>query len=133
MSNQYSVVLFDGVCNLCNSAVNFLIRHDTAKKLRFASLQSEIGKNYLSRFSINNDLNSIILIEDNRCFIKSSAALRICRNLDGWPKSLIIFIIIPQPLRNLVYMWFAKRRYKFFGKRDSCLLPTKEVSDRFLK
>lgn len=133
MSNRYSVVLFDGVCNFCNSSVNFLIHHDPSKKIRFASLQSEIGKNYLSRFSINNDLDSIILIEDNRYFIKSTAALRICRHLTGWPKLFIIFIIVPKPLRNLIYMWFAKRRYKFFGKRDSCsLLPPKEVSDRFL-
>jgi predicted DCC family thiol-disulfide oxidoreductase YuxK len=133
MSNQYSVVLFDGVCNFCNSSVNFLIQHDSSKKLRFASLQSEIGRNYLSRFSINNDLNSIILIEDHRHYNKSTAALRICRHLTGWPKLLIILIVIPKPLRNLIYMWFAKRRYTFFGKRDSCLLlPPKEVSDRFL-
>lgn len=132
-----TVILFDGVCNLCNNSVNFVIDHDKAGKFKFSALQSAEATPYLDkckRFdrAAESLLGSILLIEENRCYDKSTAALRIAKQLDGlWPV-LYGFIIIPKFMRDAVYNWIAQNRYKWFGQLDACRLPTPELRQRFL-
>ncbi|MBA4495277.1 thiol-disulfide oxidoreductase DCC family protein [Paenactinomyces guangxiensis] len=133
LDTDRAVILFDGVCNFCNKWVNLVIRHDPHGEFHFASLQSETGQSLLSANGLQSaDLDSIVLIDKDGCFTHSTAVLRICRKLDGWWKFLYFFIIVPRPLRNIVYRWVAKHRYQFFGKQDSCMIPTKEIRSRFL-
>ena len=127
-----SIVLFDGVCNFCNDSVNFIIRHDKAKRFRFATLQSETGLAIRARHEIDDDVGSIILVEDNQVFTHSTAALRIAKNLGGIYSLARIFIIIPAPIRDFFYKLFAKNRYRMFGKKDVCMIPTPDVRERFL-
>jgi|TARA_B110000908_G_C10266295_1_gene464303 predicted DCC family thiol-disulfide oxidoreductase YuxK len=127
------LVLFDGVCNLCNSSVQYVIKHDRYNKFKFASLQSDAAKEILLQFNENNsDLNSIILIDNNKIFKKSLAVLRLLKILGGVYTLLYIFIIIPKPLRDWVYDYIAKNRYKWYGKKDSCMIPTKELKNKFI-
>lgn len=130
---DHAIVLFDGVCNLCNNSVNFIIDRDSAGHFKFASLQSEEGQALLQRFAYPADyLNSILLVENGTCYHSSSAALRIAKKLGrGWPL-FYAFIVIPPPLRNLIYDWIAKNRYRWFGKQDHCRIPTPELRARFL-
>ncbi|MFC4768437.1 thiol-disulfide oxidoreductase DCC family protein [Effusibacillus consociatus] len=131
--NNTSLVLFDGVCNFCNYWVNFIIRRDRHRRFRFASLQSETAQAMLAQFFTHAQIpDSIVLIEKQKCFTQSTAVLHICKKLDGLWKLLFIFILVPKPLRDWVYRWVAKNRYKFWGRRDSCMNPTKDVRDRFL-
>ncbi|MDF2858739.1 MAG: thiol-disulfide oxidoreductase family protein [Neobacillus sp.] len=127
------IILFDGVCNLCNSSVQFIIKRDQLAKFQFASLQSEIGQKLLRKYDYNQDLNSFILIEDEKIYIKSSAALRVCMNLNGLWKYLSIFRIIPPSIRDYIYEIIAKNRYKWFGKQETCMIPTPEMKQRFLE
>jgi len=128
-SQNRRVVLFDGVCNLCNGAVQFIIRRDLHARFQFAALQSEAAAKLLRT---GPTLDSFVLMEGDRVFTKSAAALRIARGLRfPWPL-LFIFWLIPRPLRDLVYDWVASHRYAWFGKRDSCMLPTPELRQRFL-
>ena len=130
-----SIILFDGVCNLCNTSVNFIIKHDTNNHFRFASLQSDAAKEQLLHNNIKNDknqLDSIILIENNHIYYQSTAALLILKKLK-FPINLgYVFIIIPVFIRDTVYHFIAKNRYKWFGKKDICRIPTKEELDKFL-
>ena len=128
------VILFDGVCNFCNGAVNFIIQRDKKSLIKFAALQSEAGRKLLQRFNLPIDeLSSIILIEDGNVFTQSSAALKLCKYLTGlWPL-MYGFIIVPLFLRDGIYKWIAKNRYKWFGKKDHCMIPTPEVRTRFLQ
>lgn len=126
------IILFDGECNFCNSSIQFIIKRDKKAHFTFASLQSEIGKTYREQFGISKDVDSLVLIEGERCFIKSSAALRISKKLDGRWKLFSAFLLIPPPLRNVCYDVIAKNRYKWFGKQESCMLPTTEIKKRFL-
>ena len=139
-----AVVLFDGVCNFCNSSVNFVIEHDRDGYFKFAPLQSEVGMKLAAEHGLNSKvtdveagngsvpIDSVILIEDNRSYIHSTAALRIARRL-GPPWSwLYVFIIVPAAIRDLIYKLFAKHRYKIFGRKDECMLPSPEVRARFL-
>ncbi|RAL22683.1 thiol-disulfide oxidoreductase DCC family protein [Thermoflavimicrobium daqui] len=134
ISKNDAVILFDGVCNFCNGAVQFVIRHDSRGLFRFASLQSSIAKQLLSDHSISHTLDSVILIEGDHYYTESTAILKICRQLDGflW-KCLYGLIIIPKPLRDIGYRLFAKYRYKLFGKQESCMIPTPEIRQRFLE
>lgn len=127
------IVLFDGVCNLCNHAVIFIIDRDHQKKYRFASLQSSIGQDLLRRFQLpTHTMDSLVLISKERVFVKSTAALKIARNLDGlWPLAYM-FIIVPSFIRNAFYDLIAKYRYKIFGKSESCRYPSDELKLRFL-
>jgi len=130
---QNATVLFDGVCNFCNDSVNFIIRRDSKGYFKFAPLQSEAGKKLLEEFEIDAiETDSIVLIENNRAFTYSSGALRIARNLDGLWSGFYGLIIVPKFLRDFCYKQFAKRRYSFFGKKDTCMIPTPEVRERFL-
>ena len=127
------VILFDGVCNLCNGAVQFVIKHDANKQFRFASLQSEFGQKILLKNGFDTEsLKSFILIENNKIYTKSTAALRVAKKLNaGWPL-LYGFIIIPSFIRNGVYNFIAKNRYKWFGKQDACWMPTPDLKSRFI-
>lgn len=126
------IILFDGECNFCDNSVQFIIKRDPKGKFKFASLQSNIGKEFIKRFNVPEDMDSIVLIEDNKCYFKSSAALRICGNLNGIWKIFHLLIILPRPLRDLFYGIIAKNRYKWFGKKDVCILPNPEIRNRFL-
>ncbi len=128
-----SVILFDGVCNLCNSFVQFVIKHDRKERFRFASLQSDFAEKELANSFIDNQkMSTVILLENGKLYSKSTAALRILKKLNGlWPL-LYIFIIVPAFLRNVVYNLIARNRYKWFGKKDSCMIPSPELQRRFL-
>lgn len=126
------VVLFDGVCNFCNGAVNFIIRHDRRKKFKFAPLQSKIGQEMKAKYGVDRDIDSIILVEDGQAFAHSTAGLRIARRLGGIWSLGYVFIIIPASLRDFCYRLFAKYRYRLFGRQDACMLPTPDVRERFL-
>jgi predicted DCC family thiol-disulfide oxidoreductase YuxK len=127
------IVLFDGVCNLCNGAVQFIIRHDKKNIFMFASLQSEVGRKILEQYNFPLDeLNSFILIENNKAYTRSTGALRVAKKINGlWPL-LYGFIIIPKFIRDSIYNWVAGNRYKWFGKKDACMIPTPELKARFL-
>ena len=127
------LVLFDGVCNLCNSAVQFIIKHDKKNIFRFTSLQSETGQQLLHQYNFPaNELNSFILIENNKAYDRSTAALRVAKKLNGILPMLYSFIIIPKFLRDSIYNWVARNRYKWFGKKEECMIPTAELKARFL-
>ncbi len=127
------IILFDGVCNFCNSSVNFIINRDSEKKILFASLQSETGQKLLKQFNLpTENFTSLVLVSGDEFFTKSDAGLRIAKMLDGGWKTLYITKIIPRFIRNFIYDLIANNRYKIFGKSDHCMLPTKEVRERFL-
>lgn len=119
----YPLVLFDGYCNLCNGAVNCIIRHDRKKQFRFVPLQSPAGKILISRFQVPENMDSVILIKNNLCFIESDAGLQIIRIL-GFPWNLFgMFWIIPKKIRNRIYRWIARNRYRWFAKKVTCTIP----------
>lgn len=125
------IVLFDGECHFCDASVQFIIKRDPTAQFVFASLQSEIGKEYLSSYHVS-DVNSFVLIEEGRYFVKSTAALRIAKRLNGlWPL-MYSFIIVPAAVRNIFYEMIAKNRYKWFGKKEVCELPSPDIRKRFL-
>jgi predicted DCC family thiol-disulfide oxidoreductase YuxK len=126
------IILFDGVCNLCNNSVKFIIKRDTSGYFKFASLQGETGQRLLKKHSLNYDLNSFVLIEKEKVYIKSSAALRVCSQLDGAWLLLSIFRFLPPLFRDFLYDIVAKNRYKWFGKEESCILPLPKWKQRFL-
>jgi len=133
MKNIYKIILFDGVCNLCNNAVTFVIKHDKKDRFRFAALQSDIGKDYVLKFKIDpSETDSIILIDGENYFIKSTAALYISKSLSGAYPLFFVFIIVPLFFRNWIYDYIAKNRYKWFGRKDNCMIPTPDLKDKFL-
>lgn len=127
------IILFDGICNFCNGAVNFTIKRDKKKVIKFAALQSESGAQLLQQYGLPaNDLRSFLFIENGKVYNRSTAALKVCRHLTGlWPLCYA-FIIVPAFIRNGIYDFIAKNRYKWFGQRQECMLPTPEVRARFL-
>ena len=132
--NKTLIILFDGVCNLCNGFVQFLIKRDPAGKFRFSALQSDFGRSQLIRFNLNPDLlHSVIVIDGDNVLQRSDAALRIVNQLGGPWKILNAFKIFPKSLRDALYSWLARNRYKVFGKRDSCMIPTPELKARFIE
>ena len=128
------VVLFDGVCNLCNGSVRFVIERDPHKHFQFAPLQSETATTLIGRTADPLAMpDSIVLVDDGRLYVRSTAALRIARRLRfPWPL-LWLFMAVPRPLRDWVYDVIARHRYGWFGRRDTCMVPTKEIRDRFLE
>ncbi len=128
------IILFDGLCNLCNSSVQFIIKRDKKKQFRFASLQSSFGTKQLHAFGLSvNELYSIILANEETYLQKSDAALEIARNLrQPWPL-LYAFKIVPRFFRDWIYDLIAKNRYTWFGKKDSCMIPTQELKSRFIE
>ena len=129
----FALILFDGVCNLCNSSVNFIIKRDKNNYFKFVSLQSDIAKKILVQNNFLNQKNeSIILIENNIIYQKSTAALKIAKHLSGIWKLFYIFILTPKFIRNFFYDIIAKNRYKWFGKREVCMIPDEKVKEKFL-
>jgi predicted DCC family thiol-disulfide oxidoreductase YuxK len=128
------IVLFDGVCNLCSAVVVFTIERDPKRKFMVAPLQSDTGQALLKKFNLSAErFDSFVLIEDDRCYSRSTATLRVVRRLTGlWPV-LYALIIIPRPIRDWIYDFVAKNRYRWFGKKDQCMVPTADVKSRFLE
>jgi len=127
------IILFDGVCNFCNSAVNFVIKRDKKSVLKFAPFQSEFAEKILINHHLSaEDLSTFLFIENNKIYTKSTAALRVSKYLKGvWPL-LYGFIIVPKFIRDGIYNWIAKNRYQWFGKKEICMIPTADVRARFL-
>jgi predicted DCC family thiol-disulfide oxidoreductase YuxK len=127
------IVLFDGVCKFCNSSVNFLIDHDCKGRLRFAALQSPTGQALLERFGLRKTrFDTLVLVEGKRCYLRSTAALRIATYLDGWWWLAAMGLFVPSFLRDYAYDIFARNRYRWFGTLDACRMPTPEMRQRFL-
>lgn len=134
MKDGKHILLFDGVCNLCNASVQFVLRRDKKENFLFAPLQSPIAEKLLAGNSnYITDLHSIVLIKNGEIFDESSAALYTAKELSaGWPLLYYLFIWWPKSIRDAIYRFVAKRRYKWFGKRDACSIPDKNYQDRFL-
>lgn len=131
--NETSILLFDGVCNLCNGVVQFIIKNDPKGKFRFASLQSEAGQTLLKEFGLKtDDFDTFVLVRGNEYFIRSTAVLRVLNELGGMWKLFSVLWIFPAPLRDLFYNAIANSRYKLFGRRESCMVPTAALKQRFL-
>lgn len=133
MSSQYKIILFDGICNLCNGAVNFFITHDKKNVFRFAALQSDTGIELQKKFGLDPDkIDSFILIDGDNYYRKSTAALKLTLFM-GFPYYLLFpFLLIPPFIRNFVYDIIARYRYKWFGKKETCRIPTPEEREKFL-
>jgi len=132
--NKDSVILFDGVCNLCNSSVNFIIDRDKKKLFRFASLQSDAGKELLKKYgSDSENLDSVVIVTNDKLYKKSSAALKIASMLPAPYPLISVFRIIPIYMRDKIYDYIAANRYKWFGKKDSCRMPDADLKSRFLE
>jgi predicted DCC family thiol-disulfide oxidoreductase YuxK len=130
---MHPIILFDGVCNLCNSSVQFILKRDRRGKFRFASLQGPAGQALLQRSGLPaNHLDSFVLVENNKVYTRSSGALRVLWLLGGAWSLLYSLMIIPRPVRDGVYDWVARHRYRWFGKEESCWLPRPEWKSRFL-
>ena len=127
------ILLFDGHCNLCNAWVQYVVKRDSSSRIRFASLQSGAGRRLLEEHKIDeNYIDSLVLFEEERFSVSSNAALRTLSYFDGWERHLIFLSVVPRSLRDLVYRFIAKNRYKWFGRREQCMVPTAELSKRFL-
>ncbi len=136
MAHQRPVILFDGVCNLCNSAVQWVIERDKEGRFDFASLQSDAARRELGKVMDPNEIDalpdSIVLLDSDGVHVRSAAALRILRGLDSWFLLLRLGVVLPRPIRDAVYNMVARNRYRWFGRRDTCMTPTPEVAARFL-
>lgn len=133
MHSSYPIILFDGVCNFCNDSINTLIKLDKKGVFKFAPIQSEIGQRYLKALNYSDpDISTVVLICDGRLYTKSDAALQTFKHLGSWWRFLRVFTIVPKPIRNAVYDFIAKNRYKWFGKKEECMIPTPEIRARFL-
>jgi predicted DCC family thiol-disulfide oxidoreductase YuxK len=131
------IILFDGVCNLCNASVQFVIERDPTAIFRFAALQSDFGQSILAKNGIytegsSSDFDSIILVENGQVYDRSTAALRIAKRLSGGIKFMAIFLVVPKFIRDFFYKIIARNRYRWFGKQETCWLPTKALKARFL-
>ena len=130
--NDNPIILFDGVCNLCSGAVQFVIERDPAARFRFAALQSPVAARLMESTRIGDRLDSIVLVEDGRVWTQSTAALRIARRLRfPWPVAYAM-IVVPRPLRDWIYNLVARNRYRWFGQREACMVPTPALRARFL-
>ncbi len=130
---QQKVVLFDGVCNLCSSSVQFILKRDKKNQFLFGSLQGEYGQAALRKYNLPPDeFNSFMLIENDRLYTRSTGALRMLKHLGGGWSLLYAFTIVPKFIRDAVYNWIARNRYKWFGKKNECWLPRPEWKSRFL-
>jgi predicted DCC family thiol-disulfide oxidoreductase YuxK len=126
------IILFDGVCNLCSAAVQFVIKRDKKKVFRFASLQSDFARKELQRKEIGNSVKTIVLLKGDKVYLKSNAALEISKELIGlWPL-LYCFKIIPRFIRDAVYNLISQHRYQWFGKKDECWIPSSDLTSRFV-
>lgn len=135
VEDEKKIILFDGVCNLCNSFVQFIIQRDKKDVFRYTSLQSKIGQELIAKRNIDTKkVDSVILIEPGVAYyVKSDAALKIGKNLKGYRTLSSILELIPSGLRNIVYDLIARYRYTWFGKKDQCMIPSPELKSKFLE
>lgn len=133
MEHHENILLFDGVCNLCNHTVQFIIKRDKGAKFKFAALQSDIGQALLKKYDLPlKDFESFVLIRKGNYYQRSSAALQVAKLL-GWPwKLFYIFLLIPKFIRDFFYNLVSNSRYNVFGRQDSCMIPSPELKERFL-
>lgn len=132
--DKNKIILFDGYCHLCSGTVIFILKRDRLQKFKFASLQSNAGQELLKKYNLPaNDFDSFVYICDEKYYLRSTAALRVFKELGGLWSLLFIFIVVPAFLRDLVYRLIAKTRYKIFGKRTSCLMPNEQMKNRFIE
>jgi predicted DCC family thiol-disulfide oxidoreductase YuxK len=133
-SRTEPIVLFDGVCNFCNAGVNFIIDRDARARIRFAALQSAAGQRLLRRFGLRTtDFDTLVLVDGPKCVTRSTAALRIAALMDGWWPLLSALLLVPTFLRDYAYDLLARNRYRWFGRRDACRVPTPDLRRRFLE
>ena len=133
MPTNNPIILFDGVCNFCNTAINFVLKQDKKGIFRFAPLQSEVGQRLLQEYNLSTkEFDSFVLIDNGKVYKKSAASLRVMNKLPWYWKEAQLLRIIPTALRDAIYDFIAKNRYKWFGKKDQCMIPTPEVRSRFL-
>lgn len=131
--NNHGIILFDGVCNFCNDSVQFIIKRDPKAYFKFAPLQSEEGKALLAQHGLPIDaMDTIVLIENNKAYNYSTAALRVAKRLSKLWSLFYVFILVPPFIRNPIYRFIGRNRYKWFGKKESCMMPTAEIRGRFL-
>jgi len=131
--DEKPIILFDGVCNFCNGSVNFLIRQDKKNVFRFAALQSQTAQKLLPQYKKQKKgFESFVLMQDGKAYEKSSAALKVLKKLPWYWKWAQVFWIVPKFIRDGVYDVIARNRYKWFGKKEECMIPTSEVRNRFL-
>ncbi|MBM3290647.1 MAG: thiol-disulfide oxidoreductase DCC family protein [Candidatus Hydrogenedentes bacterium] len=131
---EHPVILFDGVCNYCHFVCNFIIRHDPAMRFRFAHLQSAAGQALLVQYGFAPEmLDSVVLIENGRAYLKTDVTIRIARHLSGAARLGVLLRFVPRFLRNTGYDIIARNRYRWWGRQDACILPTPGVRDRFLQ
>ena len=129
---EKSIIFFDGVCNLCNGSVQFVIERDKKNQFKFAALQSDFAKLELAKHNVDlTNSNSFMLLENGKLYQQSTAALKVAKQLSGWWPVLYVFIIVPAFIRNWVYSYIAKNRYKWFGKQESCWVPTQTLKAKF--
>lgn len=127
------IVIFDGVCNFCNGAVNFIINRDPNGIFAFTPMQSELAHELMKRYSVPDvGVDTFLLIKNGQCFVFSSAALEITKDLTGLWYFFNVFRVVPKPIRDAIYKMFARNRYKLFGRKDTCMVPSKEVRSRFV-
>ena len=133
MPKHTHIILFDGICNLCNSSVLFIIKRDPKALFSFATLQNKTAQDLLDKHQLNHrDMDSLVYIKEGRPYHQSTAALHICKQLKGlWPL-LYGFILIPKGLRDPIYRWIARNRYIWFGKKEECMLPDEQMKSRFI-
>jgi len=131
------IILFDGVCHLCERSVQFVIRHDPFAKFMFAPLQSDYAHGLIKELGLsmeellNGDINSFVLIAKSELSLRSDAWLNICGQLDGWPSLLRVFRIVPRFIRDAVYDFIGRHRYQWFGKKSECMIPASDIQQRF--
>ena len=127
------VVIFDGVCKLCTGSLAFILRHEAAQELRFAPMQSAAGKQLMQKFGIDPaQMKTFVVIADGRAYVRSDAAIRVSRFLRGGWRLLRMVRVVPRPIRDYVYDLVARNRYRWFGRHDTCIVPTSELESRFI-
>lgn len=133
IESNRAIVLFDGACNLCNASVNFIIKRDKKDTFRFATLQSPFGQGLSKRFNVDTVKDeSVLLYQNNRLYTHSTAAIKISEKLSGFWPVFYVLIIIPKPIRDFAYNIIARNRYKWFGKREHCMIPTAGLKHKFI-
>ena len=127
-----AIVLFDGECNFCDASVQFIIKRDPKGYFQFAAQQSDIGETFKRQYDVPNSMDSILVIDQHKVYNSSDAALHISKHLNGLWSYFHLLKVIPKPIRDVVYKFIAKNRYAWFGKKDSCMIPSPEIRNRFL-
>ena len=128
---QKKIILFDGECVICNGFAQFLLDRDKKGVFKYGTLQSQTGKALRNNYGIPDNVDSVILIKNNKSYIYSEAAIETLKEMPYW-SWVVVFYIIPKPARNAIYKWIARNRYSWFGKREACRIPTPEERDRFI-